>query len=298
MRLLRYLIVSGSGAVMAGALTLSGAPTTTTTVAAPSRVSHTALYSARFLSEARSALVKYLSHDHPQAMLVHPDTGRGQAAGTTATTSFNWSGYADVSPTTGAFTKVSGSWTTPGVTCSAEDQITSNWVGLDGFSDATVEQLGTISWCYERSPVYFTWYEMFPAGTVEVGTTLQAGDKIAASVTRSGQNYILKLTDSTHTGNSFTHAATCATATCKDTSAEWISERPSFSTGMVPQAHYNAFTITQGAETANGKSGTIGSFATNDSITMIDSTQAYNLTAVSKLSGAGNSFTTTFKNSY
>lgn len=296
MRLLRYLIVSGSGAVMAGALTLSGAATTT--VSAPSRVSHAALHSARFLSEARSALVKYLSHDHPQAMLVHPDRGRRQVAGTKATISFNWSGYADVSTTAGTFTKVSGSWTTPGVTCSAEDQIISNWVGLDGFSDATVEQVGTLSWCYEGSPVYFTWYEMFPAGTVEAGTTLHAGDKIAASVTRSGQNYTLKLTDSTHTGNSFTHAATCATATCKDTSAEWISERPSFSTGIVPQARYNAFKITNGAETANGRSGTIGSFATNDSITMIDSTQAYNLNTVSKLNSAGNSFSTTFRNSY
>ena len=50
------------------------------------------------------------------------------------------------------------------MTCNAEDQITSNWVGLDGFgnSPATVEQLGTISWCFQGTPTYFTWYEMFP----------------------------------------------------------------------------------------------------------------------------------------
>jgi hypothetical protein len=296
MRLLRYLIASGSGAVMAGALTLSGA-TATTTVAAPARVSHAALHSARFISEARAALVKYLSHDHPQALLVHPVPVRGRA-GTTAATSFNWSGYADVTTTSGTFTKVSGSWVTPAVTCGAEDQITSNWVGLDGFTDSTVEQLGTISWCYEGSPLYFTWYEMFPSGTKEVGTTLQPGDKIAASVTRSGQNYTLKLTDSTTTGNGFTRTATCATTKCLDLSAEWVSERPSFSIGEAPQAHYNAFKITKGDETANGTSGTIGSFATNDAITMIDATAAYDLNKVSKLSSGGNSFTTTWQNSY
>jgi Peptidase A4 family len=315
MPLPRYLVVPGAGAVMAGALTLSGATATVTTAtatvattataaattaitAAPSRASHAAPRSARFLAEARSALVRYLSHGHPQAMLVHPDRARRPVAGTQPTISFNWSGYADVATTAGTFTKVSGSWTTPGVTCSAEDQVTSNWVGLDGFSSSTVEQLGTVSWCYKGSPVFFTWYEMFPADTVEVGTTLRAGDKIAASVTRSGQSYTLKLTDSTHPANSFTHAATCKTSVCLDTSAEWIAERPSFSTGIAPQAHYNAFKITNGAETANGKSGTIGSFATNNVITMIDATQAYNLNTVSRLNAAGNSFSTTFRNSY
>ncbi len=69
MRLLRYLIVSGSAAAMAGAVTLTGV-TAATTVAAPARVHHTAP-SARFLSEARTALAKYFRHNHPQAMLVH-----------------------------------------------------------------------------------------------------------------------------------------------------------------------------------------------------------------------------------
>ncbi len=293
MRLLRYLIVSGSAAAMAGAVTLTGV--TATTVAAPARVNHAAP-SARFLSEARTALVKYLRHSHPQAMLVHA-RGAHAVKGVTATGSFNWSGYADTSATNQEFTKVSGAWTTPSVTCSAEDQITSNWVGLDGFNSGTVEQLGTISWCFQATPVYFTWYEMFPAGTVEVGTTLNPGDKIAASVTRTGTSYALKLTDATHTANSFSVTKTCALATCKDESAEWISERPSFSIGIAPQAKYNAFKLTSGAQTSGGKAGTIGSGPGVNAVTMIDSTQTYNLNTVSGLTGA-NSFSTTWKNSY
>ena len=91
MRLLRYLIVSGSAAAMAGAVTLTGA--TATTVAAPARVHHAAP-SARFLSEARTALVKYLRHNHPQALLVR--TRHTHAVkNVTQSASFNWSGYAD-----------------------------------------------------------------------------------------------------------------------------------------------------------------------------------------------------------
>jgi len=299
MRLLRYLIVSGSAAAMAGAVTLSGV--TATTVAAPARASHAP--SARFLAEARIALVHYLRHHHPQAMLVHARHAHA-VKNVTATSSFNWSGYADKASTAQTFSKVSGAWTTPSVTCSAEDQITSNWVGLDGFNSNTVEQLGTISWCFQAKPVYFTWYEMFPKGTIEVGKTLKPGDQISASVTRTGTSYALKLTDSTTAGNNISVTKTCALATCKDTSAEWISERPAFSDpttgaflGIVPQAHYNAFKITSGAQTANGTAGTIGGGPGVNAITMIDSTATYNLNTVSALTG-GNSFSTTWKNSF
>jgi hypothetical protein len=292
MRLLRYLIVSGSAAAMAGAVTLSGV--TAATVAAPARAGHAP--SARFLAEARTALAHYLRHDHPQAMLVH--TRRAHTVrNVTAFQSTNWSGYADTATKAQTFTKVSGAWTTPSVTCSAEDQVTSNWVGLDGFSSTTVEQLGTISWCFQGKPIYFTWYSMFPAGTTEVGTALKPGDKISASVTRTGTSYALKLTDSTTSGNNISVTKTCPAATCKDTSAEWISERPSFSIGIVPQAHYNAFKLTGGSVTANGKTTSIGAGPAVNAITMLDATGTYNLNTVSALTG-GNSFSTTWKNSY
>ena len=121
MRLLRYLIVSGSAAAMAGAVTLTGV--TATTVAAPARVHHAAP-SARFLAEARTALVKYFRHNHPQAMLVHARHAHA-VKNVKATGSFNWSGYADTATAAQTFTKVSGSWTAPSVSCNAEDQVTS-----------------------------------------------------------------------------------------------------------------------------------------------------------------------------
>lgn len=295
MRLLRSLAVSGSAAMMAGALTFAAGPMASTAAghhagAAPS---------ARFLSEARTALVGFLRHNHPTALLVHPGGVHAGVKGTSKVGSFNWSGYADTSTKAGAFTKVSGSWSTPKiVSCSKEDQITSEWVGLDGFTTGTVEQDGTLDWCFEGKAIYFTWYEMFPAGTVEVGKSLKPGDKISASVTRKGTSYTLALTDSTNKKNSFSIKKTCAAATCMTESAEWIAERPEFSTtGIVPLVNFKSWKVTNGKQTENGKSGTIGSAASNDAITMIDSTQTYNLATVSKLSGK-DSFTATWKDSY
>jgi hypothetical protein len=296
MRLLRYLLVSSSAALMAGTLTLTAS--STATGAGPARTGHVA-YSARFITAAKAALIRYLRHGRPQLMLAgHAHAG---PIGTTAIRSFNWSGYADGANTTsaGTFTQVGGSWTAPSVACGAEDQLTVEWVGLDGLYSGSVEQLGTIGWCYKRSPIYFTWWEMFPNSVLtEVGSTLQPGDKITASVTRSGTSYTLKLKDATHTANSFKTVQTCAAITCLDTSAEWISERPAFAqVGFAPQAHYNAFKITNGSQTANGTTGTIASFSTVNAITMVDATNAYSLNSVSSLAG-GNSFSTAWQNSW
>jgi hypothetical protein len=292
---LKAWIAAGSAVLATGALIAgSGGAATVTAGAAPSHAAYHAP-SARFLSQARTALVGYLRHNHSTVLLAHPAHTRANTI--TAGGSYNWSGYADTSTTANTFTKVSGAWTTPAVTCSAEDQITSEWVGLDGATTSTVEQDGTISWCYEDTPTYFTWYEMYPAGTIEVGTSLAPGDKITASVTRAATKYTLKLTDATHTANSFSESATCALATCLDESAEWIAERSSFSIGIAPLADYGTWKLTAGAETAAGKAGTIGSYATGTEFSMVDATDAYNLSTPSKLTG-NNSFTTTWNNSW
>ena len=295
MRLPRYLLASGTAALMVGTLTL------TATAAPPAGASHVA-NEARFVSAARNALARYLRHYRPQLMLAARPHARGN--GPLAVDSFNWSGYADGSKTTkaGTFTRVSGSWTTPSVKCGAEDELTSEWVGLDGWTSGSLEQLGTMSWCYRGAALYFTWWEMFfpptNKGLMRVGTTLKPGNKITASVTRSGANYTLKLTDATTPANGFTIKQACPTTTCLDTSAEWIAERPSFGIGIAPLAHYNAFTITNGKQISGGKAGTIGSFATVNEVTMIDATQAYNLNAVSNLTSKNSSFSTTWQNSY
>jgi len=211
--------------------------------------------------------------------------------------SYNWSGYVDQATNVlPAFSRVSGSWTTPTVTCSNEDTLASEWVGLDGWSSQTVEQAGTIGWCFQGVATYYTWWEMYPAGTVSVSAGLAPGDAISASVSRSGITYTLSVTDSTHPANSFTQTASCATR-CLDSSAEWIAERPAFSIGLAPLADYGTWTLNNAQETYRGTPGTISSYPNYFPVVMQDATQTYALSTPGALSG-GNSFTTTWNNSY
>lgn len=62
------------------------------------------------------------------------------------TISENWSGYAAVAAK--KFTFVHSTFVEPKITCpGVKNQWTSNWVGLDGFTDQTVEQDGTFAMC-------------------------------------------------------------------------------------------------------------------------------------------------------
>jgi hypothetical protein len=242
-------------------------------------------------AEANAAFLKALRHDEA------PGTAAARPRSATAVSFYNWSGYADTSATKGAFTRVSGSWKVPSITCTTEDQIVALWVGIDGYSDSTVEQTGTSAQCFQGSAFYYSWYEMYPAATQEFGTTVAPGDSISASVVRSGTKYTVALKDSTHTADSGSATATCKATTCLDTSAEWIAERPEYaSTGDVPLVSYGTWTLSAGDVTSGSKSGTISSFKPA-SITMVDSTDTYSLSTPSALTG-GNSFKTTWDNSY
>jgi hypothetical protein len=298
MRVSRALLVGVSAAALGGGLVLSTAVSSPRSVQAEHAVTAHAHLTASFLAAARAVLVKDL-RTPDTAQFVNGMPRAGTRADSTDVGSYNWAGYADLATVEGTFTKAAGAWTVPAVTCTPEDRITSDWVGLDGVTTSTVEQDGTTSQCFEGVALYYSWYELFPANTVAVGETVAPGDKISASVTRSGTSYTLKLTDSTHTANSFSHTATCALATCKDESAEWIAERPEYaSTGMVPEAQFTTVSFTGASVTADGKTTTISGYAgANDNIVCLDSTRSYDLVTTSGLTN-GAAFTNAWKNSY
>jgi hypothetical protein len=302
MRLLRCLLVSGSAAVAAGAVMLAS-QTAVTTAAAPDRAAQQP--SAQFTTRARAALLSYLDANRTAPPTAVSSGGPGfrtvdeQApamAASAAANSYNWSGYADVSTTLNTFTKVGGQWQTPRVQCNREDELTSEWVGLDGYSNATVEQDGTLSWCFEGRATYFTWYEMYPAATITVGNSIRPGDKITASVSRVGTVYTLVLKDSTRPANSFSVTKTCTT--CQNESAEWIAERPAFAIGIAPLANYGSWTMTNATQTAGATTGTISSYPTYYQINMVDATSTYVLSPTSALASGGRLFSTHWTNSY
>jgi hypothetical protein len=145
--------------------------------------------------------------------------------------SLNWSGFAVTSSK--KFTYAQSRFVQPTLTCTGDhaNEWSSNWVGLDGFNNTTVEQDGTAAHCggpNNTTPVYKAWYEMYPAGSVNVFTVFP-GDTINTSVSFSNSKFTLTVADLTpgHK-HSATHTAKCAS--CKRTSAEWIIERPELCT--------------------------------------------------------------------
>src|SRR5438034_649359 len=77
-----------------------------------------------------------------------------------AVTSTNWSGYGAETnlstPQINAVSDVRGSWVVPSVT-GTSTAYSSFWVGIDGYSSSTVEQIGTDSDLSGSTPVYYAW---------------------------------------------------------------------------------------------------------------------------------------------
>jgi Peptidase A4 family len=252
---------------------------------------------AELAAKARIALTRYLRSYRPRAQLARPGgvNLKARATSTTAVGSFNWSGYADHGAA-GTFSSVSATWRQPGTVCSPEQELTAFWVGLDGFDNQTVEQDGTLSYCFEGAAYYYTWWELFPGGSVTVGSTVQPGDLITASVHRSGTNYTLSLTDVNHPANSFSTVQSCTT--CENDSAEWIAERPAFSIGITPLTFFRSWNVVGATQTSNGSRGSIGSGPNTTQLTMVDATETYPLDSVSGLFGHGSGFFARWLNSY
>jgi hypothetical protein len=159
-------------------------------------------------------------------MVVPTSSGITANASTTVTISENWSGYAVAGKK--QYNYVHSTFVEPTITCpGVADQWSSNWVGLDGYNDETVEQDGTAAWCGgtdHTTPKYEAWYEMFPANSVNV-FAVHPGDIIDTVVSYSDttSEFTLTVSDLT-TGKTATTSAACST--CERASAEWIIERP------------------------------------------------------------------------
>jgi hypothetical protein len=188
----------------------------------------------RILSVAALSVVAALT---PSAAMAATSAGSTAAAAVSSpartvhifhnsVTSSNWGGYA-VQETSTKFTDVVGSWTEPAVTCtSSTDEYSSFWVGIDGYANDSVEQLGSDSDCDGvGKPSYYAWYEMYPAASVNISKSkypVKEGDTLTAEVSVSGTTYTLSIRSS----EGWDFSINKTSSTDKDASAEWIAESP------------------------------------------------------------------------
>src|ERR1700722_12735249 len=178
--------------------------------------------------------------------------------------SSNWAGYVARSSTQsgGSFSSVSGSWTQPSASCSVGSTTYSAvWVGLGGYREhaSALEQIGTDADCERSGKASFSsWFELVPAGPVDLHLKIDAGDRLSASATVIGHDATLRLRNLS-TG---AHVSVTRRLSHMDiSSAEWIVEAPSLCTGesrchTLPlsdfgQVQFNTATATSGGRTAS-----------------------------------------------
>lgn len=220
-------------------------------------------------------------------------TGPGpRVPGPRHSTSTNWSGYAVEtnlsSPQSNAVGDVRAKWTVTTVTATPMNAYSSTWIGIDGYSSGSVEQIGTEADWYNGVPVYYAWYEMYPKGSVMIRSfAVRPGDVISADVAyTSSRRFTLTLKNVT-TGATF---STVQKANAKRSSAEWIVEAP-WSGSTLPLADFGTIPFSSGQATINGHVGTIGDVAwQRDPLTMVGSTSGRTEAVPSTLSPAGDAF--------
>ena len=144
-----------------------------------------------------------------------------------SSTSSNWAGYAAHRAHV-KFHRVFAWWIQPSLTCTpGHDSYSALWVGLGGFSLSSnaLEQAGTEADCNAVGQTRMAaWYELVPAPSRRLTLKVNAGDRIAASVTVTGHKVTIELWDAT-TNKSVTK--TIRAPAVDVSSAEWIAEAPS-----------------------------------------------------------------------
>ncbi len=241
-----------------------------------------------------------LASASPMSEYSHKPKIKGENGGST-----NWAGYAVDSPA-GSVTDVKGSWTVPSVVCSrGKSQYSSFWIGIDGDTSNTVEQIGTDSDCRNGKTNYYSWYEFYPNPMYYTPISVKPGDRMSAEVKYdSATNLFTVSMTNLRTGQNFSTSQSVAGA--QRSSAEWIAEAPSSRSGILPLANFGIANFgvdyTQVSSTSyatiGGITGNISSFGSLvNPITMYGS---YNPRLVkaqpSGLSTDGTSFSVQWKN--
>jgi hypothetical protein len=180
-----------------------------------------------------------------------------------------WSGFAATAAA--PYSSASGTFQVPSVIYSgiAGTAFSSLWVGIGGFGDYTLIQLGVLEAVGVGGAVYRPWCELYPAPALYLSHTVKPGDIITASLQCTAacspsqvQTWQLLMTDETEGWawtQSFQYQSSMA-------SAEWITEAPFIGSSEMPLADYTRATFDP--VSANGANPNLTLFA--NGIQMLD----------------------------
>jgi len=228
--------------------------------------------------------------------------------------STNWSGYVAETnfsqPQANSVSAVYGSWIVPTVTGpSSGATYGSVWVGIDGYGNKTVEQVGTEEDWVNGRPVYDAWWEMYSTGKgqpeqVITGMTVSPGDSITASVqyitsgAHAGQFY-LSIVDNSRTNDAFStyqSSSQLQSPLAQRSSAEWIVEATTVGGSIATVPNFGSVTFANATVVINGISGAINAPSWQSrALNLASNGVTYDTTSV--LTSLGTSFVVTYNSS-
>ncbi len=183
-----------------------------------------------------------------------------------ANTSHNWSGYA---ATNGPYTGVSGTWTVPQPRVSGAPGVGATWVGIGGVSSHDLIQAGTQDVAAGGGQAQFqTWIEMLPAASQQVPLAVEPGDSVTVAIIEQGAGtgvWQISMKNNT-SGQSYQTSVTYASS---ESSAEWIEEAPSGSSGVLPLDQFNSVSFSAASAVQNGQAVDLAQ-ASAQAITMLN----------------------------
>jgi len=185
-----------------------------------------------------------------------------KSAVTNQTSSENWSGYVAApsltAPVAGSVSYVAGSWKVPDLSATPDTSYCAIWVGIDGFTSATVEQTGTEHDWSNGAQTNYAWFEMYPQGSYEItGFPVNVGDQISARIGYKGNNiYKMVLTNITQNVTTTIPTADTTSSSGQRSCAEWVVEAP-YSGEILPLADFKLATFNYCSATIEGVTGAI-----------------------------------------
>ncbi|MEB3100128.1 G1 family glutamic endopeptidase [Ferviditalea candida] len=175
--------------------------------------------------------------------LISSDTKKFKPSGTSISpdwTSNNWSGYARNKSKKNAFHSISGYWVVPKVAPAKKNTYSSAWIGIDGFHNKSLIQIGTEQDHENGSCVYYAWWEILPAAEKRIPYPVSSGDRMYAKINKlSGNKWSMLLRNLTKKWR----FRIVRTYNGPAASAEWIMEAAAFDGRTGPLANYGKMTF-------------------------------------------------------
>jgi len=181
---------------------------------------------------------RHVSHTHiPGPRSLNKSAPKNQA------TSTNWCGYVAANNLSNSaqnsVSAVYGSWIVPTIKAANNSNYCAIWIGIDGYSSSSVEQIGTAHDWVNGKAQHYAWFEMYPGGSYAInGFPLNPGDVISASVEYTGNNiFVMTLTNDTKQVSTTIPTSYTTSPTAQRKSAEWVVEAP-YLNGILPLTNF------------------------------------------------------------